>query len=583
LAYCLERHENIMNNRLLKHFVRIAGVQWRFAASLLIAFSGLVWAGPGHDHGDEKPAPAGAASPRLESHSDLFELVAVLSGGALTVYLDDYATNTPVPNAKIEYEFGAAKGVAAPQPDGTYRIESAALASATGTLPFSFTVIAGEKSDLLAGDLTLAGRADDHAHGPGDGHDHSSVGVGHSHTKAYAIGGGVLLVLIAAALFGWRKKRRSAFASAGVAVAASVVVLGLTWPAAGNAGPGHDHGDEAPAVSSNGPMRLPDGSVFLPKPSQRQLGVRTFVAVEASSPKSIQLNGRVIGDPAASGKVQPTQAGRLEAAAKAGRWPSLGERVSAGQVLAIVRPSVSAIERANQAALNAELAGNLDLAKRKLARLEQLEGTVPQREIEAARLEVQSLSERNRTVGASLGAVEVLRAPVSGVIAAVHASLGQVVDAREVVFEIMDPKRLLVEAMVFDPSLVARIDTASMLVGQDKLELKVQGAARTLRDGAVPVHFRVGGAGALALAVGQPVSIYAEGSESIKGVVVSASAVVKNPSNQLIVWKHETAERFVALPVTTQVLDAERIVITSGVSEGARIVTQGASFVNQVR
>ena len=29
---------------------------------------------------------------------------------------------------------------------------------------------------------------------------------------------------------------------------------------------GHDHGDSGPVANANGPTRLPDGSVFLPKP-----------------------------------------------------------------------------------------------------------------------------------------------------------------------------------------------------------------------------------------------------------------------------------------------------------------------------
>ncbi len=35
------------------------------------------------------------------------------------------------------------------------------------------------------------------------------------------------------------------------------------------AGEGHDHGDNPAAPNANGPQRLPDGSVFLPKPAQR--------------------------------------------------------------------------------------------------------------------------------------------------------------------------------------------------------------------------------------------------------------------------------------------------------------------------
>ena len=42
------------------------------------------------------------------------------------------------------------------------------------------------------------------------------------------------------------------------------------------AGDGHDHGDAPPATNSSGPKRLPDGGVFLPKPAQRQISVRTL-------------------------------------------------------------------------------------------------------------------------------------------------------------------------------------------------------------------------------------------------------------------------------------------------------------------
>lgn len=114
----------------------------------------------GHNHDHDKPAATGTASPRVEAHSDLFELVGVVDKGQMTVYLDRYATNEPVLGAKIEYESGATKGVASAQADGTYLIKFDALAK-PGELPFAFTVTAGADTDLLAGDLDLH---DPHAH-----------------------------------------------------------------------------------------------------------------------------------------------------------------------------------------------------------------------------------------------------------------------------------------------------------------------------------------------------------------------------------------------------------------------------------
>ena len=56
------------------------------AAAILAASP--AWAGPGHDHGDAAPAAVGQALPRFSAVSETFELVGVLSGKQITLYLD---------------------------------------------------------------------------------------------------------------------------------------------------------------------------------------------------------------------------------------------------------------------------------------------------------------------------------------------------------------------------------------------------------------------------------------------------------------------------------------------------------------
>lgn len=141
-----------------KTFARLRAALASAALACAATFPSL--AGEGHDHGAEPAAAEGQASPRVEAHSDLFELVGIVENGQMTVYLDRYATNEPVAGAKIEFEAGANKGVAAAQPDGTYLIKFDALTK-PGELPFSFTVAAGSDTDLLAGDLRIQ---DTHAH-----------------------------------------------------------------------------------------------------------------------------------------------------------------------------------------------------------------------------------------------------------------------------------------------------------------------------------------------------------------------------------------------------------------------------------
>jgi membrane fusion protein, heavy metal efflux system len=59
--------------------------------------------------------------------------------------------------------------------------------------------------------------------------------------------------------------------------------------------------------------------------------------------------------------------------------------------------------------------------------------------------------------------------------------------------------------------------------------------------------------------------------------------VVRNANGEAIVWKHVAPERFEPRPVRTAPLDASRVILAAGVSEGDRIVVRAADLVNQVR
>ena len=542
-------------------------------AVVLSTFFSFAWAGEGHDHGEAHTAATGTAAPRLTSHSDLFELVGMVEGNEMKIYLDRFTTNEPVTDAKIEVEIGNIKGIAAAQADGSYIFKNDVFTN-PGDLSVSFTVIAGKDADLLAGDLKIDGPIDDHAH--------DEAAKPWLRWAAYA--GGALL-LAAIVFVAMRRRRRAAtFASnATFLLAACTLIVSTTASFEVTAGPGHDHGEESvPAASGNAPKRQADGGVFLPKLSQRQLGIRTVAVEEASLPKSVELTGRVVVDANAGGKVQPTQAGRIEAGPRG--LPTLGQAVRKGEVLAVVRASTSAIERANQQSQSMELKSNLELAKKRLLRLEQLEGTVPAKDIEAAKSDVSSLQQRSEAIGASLVALEALVAPVSGVIASSHVVAGQVVDAREVLFEIVDPSRLSVEASAFDAALVGNIASASIASTQGNVALQFAGAGRTLREGAIPLLFRTKpGKGTLHLAVNQPVKVILQTKEVVKGFAVPTSAVVKNTSNQDMVWVHTGAETFVPRTVRVVPLSGSMMSVTNGLEAGDRVVSQGAPLVNQVR
>jgi hypothetical protein len=326
---------------------------------------------------------------------------------------------------------------------------------------------------------------------------------------------------------------------------------------------------------------LPDGSVFLPKPAQRQLGVRTLPAESAELARAVELNGKVVMDPNAGGKVQPLNAGRIEPGPRG--LPHLGQAVRKGEVLAYVVSSAAPIERSSQAAQLAELRAAKALADKRVARLNELADTVPRKDIEAAESEARSLSERIEAVGAGLSAREALLAPAAGVVASANAVAGQVVDARELVFEIIDPSRLRIEAIAFDAALGSSVGSATLALGNERVPLTFLGAARSLREQALPLSFRAQGPALAALAVGQPVRVYVQSKERIKGIAVPVASLMKNPANQTIVWVKTAPERFEPRPVTVEPLDGVNVAVTSGLKPGDRVATQGATLINQVR
>lgn len=368
------------------------------------------------------------------------------------------------------------------------------------------------------------------------------------------------------------------------ALMAWMLLVPQAFAAPGAHGPDGEHLD-APgaAVNASGLARLPDGSVNVPKSAQRRMAIRTVLAPASEAAVTIQLPARVVMDPNASGRVQAVHGGRIEPGPKG--LALAGQSVKRGEVLAYVRHHADPFALGAQQAQLADLRAQQQLAQQRVKRLEGLEGTVPQKEIEAARTEARSLAERERSIAHSLQAREPLVAPVNGVIARADLAVGQVVESRELLFEVVDPSRMLVEATTTDATLATRLAGAALLEVPN-VTLRLVGAARSLRDGVLPLTFAISAGqpgAALPVAIGQPVTVVAQSTQRIQGVVLPAQAVVRNPANEPIVWIKSGAERFIPQPVQFQPLDATTVVVTQGLGADNRVVVQGAPLIAQIR
>lgn len=191
-------------------------------ASVVLATACLAaWAapgahGPGGEHLDTPAAAgagAGAGGSRVEAQSDLFEMVATLRGGELSVLIDRFATNAPVLNAQVEVQSGALKAKAMFHADiGDYAVDDLAFLKALarpGEHALVVTVVAGNESDLLGATLIIAagpagGTPHDDEHGAG-----RVLGARPTTWAAAAVLGTVSI----AAFAWWRRRRYAAVAT----------------------------------------------------------------------------------------------------------------------------------------------------------------------------------------------------------------------------------------------------------------------------------------------------------------------------------------------------------------------------------
>lgn len=159
------------------------------AASLLAP--GWVQAGEDHDHGDTAANATSTVLPRFTAVSETFELVGILKGKQITLYLDRVSDNSPVTDAQIELEIADTKLKAEKHGTDEYDVMLADELK-PGVFPVTAAVVVGQESDLLAGEFDI--HEEDHD----DEHTHS--------WKEYAAwsGGGALIALIVATLVGWR-------------------------------------------------------------------------------------------------------------------------------------------------------------------------------------------------------------------------------------------------------------------------------------------------------------------------------------------------------------------------------------------
>jgi membrane fusion protein, heavy metal efflux system len=531
----------------------------------------------GHDHGAPPTPVSTTIAPRIDASSDIFELIGVLRGSKLTLFIDRFITNEPVTDAEVEVETSAGAVKATRNPDGTFALD-AGWAKPGEVHDLIVTVTAGSDVDVLTGQLKVPAEDAVAPVAQSSWLFASAIAKGlRERVAAYdptlpivALGAFVIGLIVA--------RRRGSVGKAGAVLLVGGIAATLAAPAPANA-------DSLPAKAAiqstvDLAQRFPDGTVFVPKATQRILGVHTILAKPEDHRRAVALPGRVIPDPSASGAVQTAVTGRLSP--PPGGFPRLGQRIKAGDVLALVQPAISSADVTAQQQQARELEQQITLVQRRLERLRPIANVVARSQIEDAELELTGLKSRKTNLErAQRREPEVLTAPVDGVIASAAATPGQVVEVNTVIFQIVDPDRLWVEALTFDDLAGAKTGAARLNDGRS-LKLDYRGTGFADRNQAIPIHFAVSES-TRGLRMGQLLTVLAETEEMKSGIAVPRTSVVRAGNGQMIVYEHANAERFVPREVRVEPLDGDRVLVISGLEANKRIVTQGVELLNQIR
>ncbi len=539
----------------------------------------------GHEDDDAtRSALASSTYPRVTAHSELYELVGIMRGERLSIYVDHFATNEPVADAKAKVAIGDAEPVdAEPAEQGVYTT-SFPRSARSGSVEIVFSVTAANGNDLLVGPLTLPSDAGSSAAAASSTEAPASSWIS---SIPWPIRHPIVLILITFGLgvvFG-HLHRGGRFIPAIATGAAAAVILVVLVVVRGN---DHDRSGSAArtnagAAMSDAPRRLPDGTAFVAKPTQRLLEVRTAAAKPEIVRPAVNLIGRVIGDPNRTSVVQSIHGGRI--IPLEGGIPRIGQSVSKGDVLVQVDPYLPLADRTTISEKTGEIEQLIAVAETKLRRLRPLaEGNaVPRSQVMDIEAELAGLRLRREAIRNTRTEPELLRAPTDGVIAVAKVVPGQVVQPQDILFQVVDPKAFWVEALVYGTVDATSLgDATAVGTGGQTMPLAFRGFSRALQYHASLVHFAISDPPP-DLSIGQPVTVVAKSGAPVTGIVVPREAVVRSGNGEAIVWLHVEPERFEPRPVRTQPFDATRLVIAAGVTEGERIVTRGTDLINQVR
>lgn len=529
----------------------------------------LAYAHGGEDHGDAKKASVSPASYfSSEAASEIYEVLLKYSPivpgkeTSLRLYLSEYNTNSPIDSAKLEVTVADNPNIKITVvriDKGVFELKTTFPAKKAYNLVVNINSYAGidliQLNNIEAG-KELAATA-------------TKENLPHSHWYNSNWFFGLIGLLIGLLIMFFVNKSRSRKMIAG-----AIILFCLLPTATYNPVSAHDGHDEAGAAKGGGSST----TFIVEKETQFLFNIQTQKIGTGDFNESSVLLGTVTAAPQGRAVIQSPQAGKIVSLRVAP-----GQRVSKGQVVAVIEQQVDAGTQINIISQSNSVNAEYEAAKAQYDRLLGIADIAAKKDITEAKARYES-AKKNKALfdantGKNTGSTKAitLTSPVSGVVGTFNYAIGAVVNSGETLFEITNLDQVFVEAQVFSTD-AEKLKTATgftTISNMDTLiyKLKMISTAQSVNTGnqSQKVVFELINPNGQ-FKIGENVNVRMTGNNVIRQVVIPNEAITDVNGKSAIFIKDKAEQFSISFVVKGQSND-KFTVISKGTEDGERVVT----------
>lgn len=523
--------------------------------------------GDDHTHAGEKPVAEANGKTYFSSEaiSDKYELflkyqpIEVGQIATLWLFISDYKTNRPLDSASLKItskEDKTLEFTISRVDNGYYEIKttfpSAKIYSLTVTI-----------SSALGSDLLLLQNIE-------PGKELAEVADEHSNSifssTLFLVGVGLVAGLLIMFVF---MKARYKKVAAGFFIALIVLPTAQLQPAWAHEG--HDDAGKKGNNFSN--------AFEVPKETQFLFDVITQPVQQGGFTESTKLFGTVIPSSNGQAVVQSPQTGRITSLNV-----KVGQKVSQGQVLAMIEPTIDAGNAVSFLAEKNNAEAELEAAQKDYERLKSIEDIAAKRDIAEAESRYNKAKENKKLFenignGTSNNARAIfLKSPINGTLSNFTFAIGATVNANETLFTVTNLSKVYVEAQVFDKD-ADKVNTGGNFMVEcattdvhKTAEVKLLAPAQSINptNQTQRVIFEMENPDN-EFKIGEFVNVQVFAAKPIKEIALPNSAI-SEINGRPVVFIKDSAEQYSVSYVSIGQNNGSYTVIQKGVEEGERVV-----------